>query len=314
MLRRDDQRTGLTLVELVVVIAIIAMLAALTALYFPRFQEQELVARGADQIQAALLMAKQRAKRDGVPTGIRLVVVNQPNSNVNVHWTQLVYIQQPDDVAQGLYKGPLRNNQGVITDAYTADFENANFASLPQGYQPTTGDYLEVYGGGVARRIASRTNANQLKIDDKSSPQLIDVNAPPTINQTGNARTNYRIILGPREITGEQPINLPLVDQDPSNLQIIRGVIIDRTNSKGVPSNNGVSEILFSPSGAVVGQGTGNAQIILWVRDLRPDNKITAQQLICVHPRTGFIAAHPVDTTANGDPYSFTKDARSSGM
>ena len=55
--------------------------------------------------------------------------------------------------------------------------------------------------------------------------------------------------------------------------------------------------------------------IVLWVRDISYAGQPTAGRpaLIVIQCRTGFIAAHPVDVYGN-DPYSFTKDAKSSGM
>lgn len=86
-------RTGFTLVELLVVIFLIVILATLAVAIIPRFQEQSRAARGADQLQGWLLVAKMRAKREGHPVGLRLQVpvvtttasqVTSPNMPVQV--------------------------------------------------------------------------------------------------------------------------------------------------------------------------------------------------------------------------------------
>src|SRR3954462_3445963 len=67
-------RSGFTLIELLVVISIIAILATITPTYFPSFDGTRRVVSGTDSTTGWLLIAKQRAKRDGLPTGIRFAV------------------------------------------------------------------------------------------------------------------------------------------------------------------------------------------------------------------------------------------------
>jgi len=281
MLQQPRRRSALTLVELLVVIGIIATLAAIAAVSFPRFAQQETLNRGADMLQGWLLNAKMRAKRDGVPTGLRLLFTNGIASSA-------AYIQQPDDYANGAYLGPNNGN-------------NLYQASFSQSFPANTifaGDYLEILGGGVLRRIsADVTGGTIINLDSSNSPPLPSIGPS---NPTGNP-PNYRIIRQPQLIDGEPALVLP------------EGVSILESGSLNVPTrtagSNTHKEILFGPSGAVIGSGTTSAQIILWVQD----NTGTRATLICVQPRTGFIAAHPVNT-GGGDPYLFTKDARSSGM
>jgi hypothetical protein len=59
---------------MLVVIFLIVILATLAVAIVPRFQEQARAARGADQLQGWLLIAKMRAKREGHPVGLRLQV------------------------------------------------------------------------------------------------------------------------------------------------------------------------------------------------------------------------------------------------
>lgn len=85
-------RAGFTLVELLVVIVLLLVLATLAVLFVPRINERRKSAVGAEQVQSALLTAKQRAVRDQAPRGVRIqpvpiVTVSQnniPAGNQNV--------------------------------------------------------------------------------------------------------------------------------------------------------------------------------------------------------------------------------------
>jgi hypothetical protein len=120
-------------------------------------------------------------------------------------------------------------------------------------------------------------------------------------------------------------------------LRLPAGVVIDFSPLPAAPSSprppprskvpvrstdqGPVQEIVFAPSGAVIGQGASNPGFYyLWVRDNGADtqrrlssNALAGNpRLIVVHPRTGFIASHPV--ASGSDPYAFLRDGLSSGM
>src|SRR5436305_13633665 len=86
--RSSNIRRGMTLVELLVVMVIMLILATIVVAFAPGFQDAQKVGRGADSLQGWLLMARQWAKKDRVPTGLRFLV----NNGVA---TDLMYTQQP---------------------------------------------------------------------------------------------------------------------------------------------------------------------------------------------------------------------------
>ena len=306
-----SRRQAFTLIEMLVVITIIVILAGLTAVYFPRFQDQE---RGADLVQGWLLGAKMQAKRDGVPTGLRFNQVFDPRLNGNIV-TTVNYIRQPDNFALGVCvqtTAEVPNPGGMLA---TAKFTGVNFAvplvlsGSSDPFQIQAGDYLELYSGSFLHRIAGIVGTDTLALESGTFP------VANAVYSVGSNFPNYRIIPAPRTISGEQTLTMPtnvaisFENPDPSNPVI--------TPLSRVPPN---SQILFAPSGAVVGQGTGTGQIILWVRDITDPFAPPAQldlvlgkgTLITIQPRTGSIAAHPVSSGSN--PYAFTLDGRSSGM
>jgi len=259
------KRTGFTLVEMLVVLGIILMLSVLTVLFMPRIQEQQRVSQGADLLQGWLLMAKQRALCDRVPTGIRLLT-----NPTDPYVRDLQYIQKPDDYAQGNVTGV----QGNVVAFKGADFST----SVQQG------DYLLFRGEGIPYMISSPPVGSL-------SLQLLD--QPPQVTPC-----SYRILRQPRPLAGEQPLQLP---QD---------VAIDPAKTLPMPM---LQDILFSPSGRVVGKGTQNSPIALWLRDVTRDPSQPGEQILMViYPVTGQIAAQAV---AQGtDPYLFIRDGRSSGF
>src|SRR5262245_31535198 len=72
---RGPCRGGFTLIELVVVMTLILALAAITVAFLPKVQESQRASTGADHLQGALLIAKQRALRDQAPRGLRLLAL-----------------------------------------------------------------------------------------------------------------------------------------------------------------------------------------------------------------------------------------------
>ena len=67
-------RTGFTLVELLAVMGIIIVLASIAAMVVPAAVSQDRTTDGAALTRQYLMIAKNRAARDGQPRGLRLIV------------------------------------------------------------------------------------------------------------------------------------------------------------------------------------------------------------------------------------------------
>jgi hypothetical protein len=210
------------------------------------------------------------------------------------------------------------------------------------------GDYLEVYGGGQVHLI---TSVNQYAIPNPPNaanslpnPPFPDNNGPtsptppypqqqyvglltlktapanswvPGMQTQPQYTTQYRIIRAPRVLRGEQDLQMPASVAIDLSTNFLCGnqLPIDRL---------GNIDILFAPSGSVVGRAPTGPSIILWVRDVTKDQVTDGDPtVVTTYVRTGFIAAHPVDIQGyqnfllgvpGATPYTFTLDGRSSGL
>lgn len=286
------KRGGWTLIEIVVVLALIAVLATLAIAISPRLLEQAKAAHGAGQLQGWLLVARQLAQRDHTPTGLRMEVDSQG------YVRRLAYIQQPDDFPAW---GPCRGSSGQNPLRFDppTDFVGGPTAN-PDQFLVQPGDYLELNGGGPVHQIQA--------VRDRTALDLV---VPGTFLGTHT----WRILRQPRLLIGEQPLPLPVdvaIDLNPGRSQGVPVRLVPPPSGSSAPPTP-FWEILFAPSGAVIGKGTVGAKIFLWVRDVSFEDPYEAEPtILAVQVRTGFISAHPVNRS--GDPYLFANDDRSSGM
>src|SRR5215831_9635162 len=94
------RRRAFTLVEMLVAIGILTVIATLSIAIIPKIQERTKASKAGDQIQGWLLISKQMAQRDRLPTGVRLLV--EPASPTTFFVRTLQYIQQPDKFTGGV--------------------------------------------------------------------------------------------------------------------------------------------------------------------------------------------------------------------
>ncbi len=168
-----------------------------------------------------------------------------------------------------------------------------------------TGDYLEINGGGVFL-IAAAKDFQTLQLSPSST-------YASTLNIAGVSpnppTTNYRILRQPRLLLGEEPLTLPT--NYAVNFNNIPG-----TGYGGCNVNLGFSgyyEIIFSPTGAVVGNNSGTSTIVMSIWDTTAqvfDPNLVG--VVGVQSRSGFIGAYGLSAGAN--PYFFVQTARVSGL
>jgi prepilin-type N-terminal cleavage/methylation domain-containing protein len=334
-----DRREAFTLIELIVVVAIILAIAALAAAFAPSFNDSTNLSRAIDTVEQTLLTAKVRAKRDQLATGVRFIQASGDAPNT---YSQMQFIQQPDPLAGGTlvfvptggaqppgsvaYQTVTNNNPGTIyltngillsavpnASGSIVSFGNVDFGlggvTNPQEWVVQPGDFLELRDGGVSyiNTVTSSTSGgpvNQIYIGITGALTTYDTSLSIT-----TPTTNYRILRQPRLLVGEPPVALP------NNFAFDMGL----TTTLGANAvQNGPSglgpEILFSPTGAVVGTNAGSGKLYMVVHDvIATPVDLDRAGIVAVQCRTGFIGAYGV-ATVGSDPFYFAEVGRESGL
>ena len=194
MLQGARKRTAMTLVELLVVMAIIVIFTAMTAAFYPANQADRELSRFSITVQSALLSARNRAKAERLPTGIRFYA--DPNLRTKVG--SVVLIQKPAPL-DGLSFGAV----GVIENPPNSGFYYLNFVDsvTATGVLYNGGEYIVLDSGETARlsttapMLLDNSNTNTGFVSRLIAPQ------PPTF-------TKYKIYRSPVELSGDTPFEL----------------------------------------------------------------------------------------------------------
>jgi prepilin-type N-terminal cleavage/methylation domain-containing protein len=245
-----------------------------------------------------------------------------------------------------LPNGSLFLTGGILTNATggTVSFGNVDFSlggtPMLSQWLVQPGDYLEVRDSGVyliatpvptpgtmQLRLGSTIQTPYFSIPSPGNPPVFlspyeNSLAPalPTPSPITSPTTNYRILRQPRILIGEPPLQLPtnmVVDTSIIPQTIIPGnTTATWSNVAAGPST--YLEILFSPSGAIVGTNAGNGKILMTIRDSTDlTQDINRMGIVAVQARTGFIGAYgmaPGAGTLNYDPFYFAESGRESGL
>jgi prepilin-type N-terminal cleavage/methylation domain-containing protein len=299
------RRPAFTLMELLVVIGLIVVIAGIGLLTVPLMQSQQKASSNASQLVAWFGDAKAIALRDRRPTGLRFV----PDPNNPGFIREVFLIQTPDDFTGGTVQitNPLTPN---IVSVAGADFYGGFGQNDVLDHPVQVGDFLELNGGGLLYFIAgvSQTTA---------PPNVVSTlqTLPTRPVALTSATPNYRVIRQPRRMQGEDSFTFTgnvAIDLSLSQGLPVRTVTV---NNATPPATESYYEVVFAPSGGVVGKGTvASDKIILWVRD-STTTKATDHDpaLVTVQVRTGFLGTYQVDTVST-DPYSYARDPRAGGM
>lgn len=282
-----DRKPGMTLIELLVAIAIMIVLMTLVVVYVvPAFSDNKNVIRGLDRVTTVLLIAKQRALRDGRPVGVRF------DMDGGICRT-MRYVEQAE---------PLVGAQVSIAAGGGATF---------------TG--VDLFGGGTTMPDYAVQPGDWLRLDDTQNGagpnfEIVGVTGqttaslrnPPAVPVTS---TRFRIIRGVRpmaEDAVEMPLNVVV------NIGAVSGYPAYTQNQ--VPlSISGHYQVVFDASGNVI-NALYSSPIVLWVHDeTKQATDSNTARCLGINPRTGQISAHEINPIGN-DPLQFARDGKASGL
>jgi prepilin-type N-terminal cleavage/methylation domain-containing protein len=334
-----SRRPGFTLIELIVVIGIIVVLMSLAVLVAPKFSERQRTSMGAGQFQGWLFTAKQRAYRDRLSRGLRLVpdvnttstnavsgagtVVPQSMAFITLRSVLLVDVGNPSQEVVTVL--------AVTANSFSAVFKNSHNVgfSIISAYV-TTFRYIERpddFTGGTL--TVDLQLPGQPSADPKTAMLNFDattnVNVGDYLEVTGLSEGFVHAITNvtPSTLNGQQVTLLDLNHQNPNapgvtinvanwsttNYRIIRAARpLSGEPDMKLPQDVAV-DLSLSQFGGTADflflpsgalQQASGGKVIFWVRDTSLDDPRAGEPtLIAIYPRNGAIAAHPVNPDPN---------------
>ncbi len=347
------RRRGFTLVELLVAIALgIVLLGIAVGVSQSSAFESYKVVGAADRVSQWMLTAKNRALRDRTPRGIRLL---RDPANPNLV-KEIAYIEQPEPWVPALVAGrtaPQLVFQHAIADRGTLPpggpappvtfISRRAFIHIDLSTMPSLAEFQSIVQVGDLLHVPElgqsfRINGSQVATADPTNP-------PPTAPTVPTATIQIELLLSahpdfgagyskfqpnppldgvplqmaPTYVTSQfgfirQP--RPLLGE-PTQL-LASGMAIDLPNC--LPANPTNLDILFAPSGEVIGNTDGITALLL--RDttiavaapLTTDYDRAGQMiLVCLYGRTGAISTQPVAKPPLNS-FQFAKDGVNTGL
>jgi len=331
-MKKMHSRSGFTLLELLVVIGVILVLATLALFIAPRLNDDQRIVRGSDLIQGWMLIQKQRAHRDQVPRGIRLV----QNTDNPGFVSEMFYIEQPEDWKGGSLQVPSPFVPGdppippgvpPLATAFIANKDLVNEGVVSAGdhlvldsYETVPLNSHRIFLAQYLPTNGSRPAGTRFILGAADGTAFRGVAGP-----IGPGETNFRIVRQPRVMVGEQPLQLPkecVIDLAGNTIGGIPYPALT-TDAGNTVLPGGSLDIIFGSRGQVIGANAIGGKIILRMRGVGADNMRPSDQgdqlLITIHTRTGLITSHPVNLDPpfglpGHDPYRFVRDGKTSGM
>ena len=307
MLQGTRKRTAMTLVELLVVMAIIVIFTAITAAFYPANQADRELSRFSNTVQSALLSARNRAKAERLPTGIRFYA--DPNSPTKVG--SVVLIQKPAPL-DGLSFG-----KGMWVTGNTINFVDSVAAN---GVLNIGGEYIVLESGEVARlstitpMLLDSSNTNTGFIS-----KLPTTPPPPPNLPLPSDYTKFKIYRSAVELSGDTPFELSntIEIQIPSTLRFPLPSSFTQASyfPPQLPAPAAANpplyfEIIFNPDGSL---NNSTSEVYLHLHNFESlSGDYSRDAILAVRKMSGSIGVYEVGPT--GAPYQFAIDPRNKGI
>jgi len=299
MLQGTQKRTAMTLVELLVVMAIIVIFTAITAAFYPANQADRELSRFSSTVQSALLSARNRAKAERLPTGIRFYA----DSNGKVG--SVVLIQKPAPL-DGLSFG-----KGMWVTGNKINFVDSVAAI---GVLNIGGEYIVLDSGEVARLSTTPMLLDSSNTNTGFISKL--PNTPPPLNTPlPSDYTKFKIYRSAVELSGDTPFELSnIIDI------LFTGLAGSFTNALATPPLYLYFEIIFNPDGSL---NNSTSEVYLHLHNLESlSGDYSRDAILAVRKMSGSIGVYevgPVDPANLNDiskhnPTLFAKDPRNKGI
>lgn len=231
------------------------------------------------------------------------VPIGAPASYTNLNTIEIYFPVRPGFPV----KKPVDLANGITPIAIAGGAPSGNPDPGGKFWFVQPGDYVELNGGGLVRRVAQvgAPGAGQTTSTGNTSYLVVE----PAIAYDLPEASNFRIVRSPRPV-GDEVLAMP------------RDVVVDlgtnATYGSQLPTvlnplvqGTGYVDVVFAPTGAVISRGFAGKNVNLWVRCPNPENPQDVFRgdptIVSVFCATGKVGAYAPDPTTPGSPYALVR-------
>jgi prepilin-type N-terminal cleavage/methylation domain-containing protein len=320
-------RRAFTLIELLVVISIFVTLIVITASMVRLSLDGDKVRNGARQIQSFLMGARDRAIYAKTPVGVRFIKEKDPINDRIVR--SMTYIQPGELWSDGLIElgRDGAGNVTLVNEKFGTNWQNL----IDRNQFPTDIRIRIPKGGGGRWYRATQLSPTQLRLSTPFQiPAETAASNPVAFSENRSGVSTYDLQLDPAPIPGQKPVTLPsdvVINLDRSSRALDnlntpgnRGSTLPdiwRNTSVTPPKYRDNLDIMFSPSGTVVGDLAATGLLHLYVgtkkaadldqlawqagatADAEDAESRGDKLIVSVATRTGATSTHPISSLTN---------------
>ncbi len=314
----NPKRSAMTLVELLVVMAIIVIFTAITAAFYPANQADRELSRFSNTVQSSLLSARNRARTERLPTGIRFY-----DSDANGKVDSVVLVQKSAPTLGSSFGNIPIMEYPPNSGNFFADLTGFSQDPLTGKRLIMGGEFLQLPSGDVGQITLITLPAvppNGLPAPFNAVPAVFYQNQMSSgfANKLQSAPTMYTIFRNPIELSGDTPfelsniieIQMPNTVGSPLDSFTIGNYFLA---SLPPPTNRvypSYLDIIFNPDGSL---NNSTSEVYLHLHNFESlAGNYSRDAILVVRKMTGSIGVFEVGPSTN--PYLFAKDPRNKGI